>query len=96
MIMNIEDDPKKLKKKIAELEIIVERQNHLIAILRTMPGCHDASIPMEKPSEKETQNARTKTEISERVSNGSGQTSLPEKKKRGRSKMDRRNTGDKP
>ena len=95
MIMNKEDDPKKLKKKIAELEIIIERQNRLITVLRTMPGCHDASIPMEEPSEKGKSDARMQDEIPKRVPNGNGPTSLLEKKKRGRPKMVRRETGSK-
>lgn len=44
--MNPEDDPKILRKRIAELERHVAMQDRLIAVLREMPGCRDASIPM--------------------------------------------------
>ena len=36
------DDPKMLRKKIAELEKVVATQERLIAILREMPGCREA------------------------------------------------------
>lgn len=45
--MNPEEDPKKLQKKIAELEKHIAMQDRLISVLREMPGCRDASIPME-------------------------------------------------
>jgi uncharacterized coiled-coil protein SlyX len=46
--MNPEEDPKKLQKKIAELESHIAMQDRLISVLREMPGCRDASIPMEE------------------------------------------------
>jgi len=45
--MNPEDDPKILRKRIAELEKKVEMQDRLIAVLRMMPGCHDVELPKE-------------------------------------------------
>lgn len=46
--MNPEEDPKKLQKKIAELQKHIAMQDRLISVLREMPGCRDASIPMEE------------------------------------------------
>lgn len=44
-----ENDPKILRERIAKLEKQVWAQERLISILREMPGCKDAKIPMETP-----------------------------------------------
>ena len=60
--MNPNEDPKALLKKIKELEETVRRQDLLIAVLRSMPGCRDAKIPMEE-DQVEEKRARKTTEI---------------------------------
>jgi len=60
--MNPNEDPKALLKKIKELEETVRRQDLLIAVLRSMPGCRDAKIPMEE-DQLEEKRARKTTEI---------------------------------
>ena len=44
---NPEHDPRILRKRIEALEKTVSMQERLISILREMPGCRDAKIPME-------------------------------------------------
>lgn len=46
---NPEEDPKKLKAKIRELEKMVETQNALIKILRSMPMSREVGIGKSKP-----------------------------------------------
>ena len=46
-----ENDPQSLRKRIAELERTVYVQERLISVLREMPGCRDAKIPIETPEE---------------------------------------------
>lgn len=58
---NPNEDPKALQKKIKELEETIRRQDLLIAVLRSMPGCRDAKIPMEE--DQEEKRARKTTEI---------------------------------
>ena len=50
--MSPNEDPKALLKKIKELEENLRRQDLLIAVLRSMPGCRDAKIPMEEDQEE--------------------------------------------
>ena len=50
-----ENDPQALRKRIEELEKTVSMQERLISVLREMPGCRDAKIPMETPEERVTQ-----------------------------------------
>lgn len=52
--MDPQEDPKKLQKRILELEQQIRNQDRLISVLREMPGCRDASIPMEEPLQLET------------------------------------------
>jgi hypothetical protein len=47
-----ENDPKVLRLKIEKLEKTIEMQNRLISVLREMPGCKDAKIPMEDPQKE--------------------------------------------
>src|SRR5262249_11201858 len=49
-IMNKEDDPKYLKKRIAELEKTVHSLRVLIDVLKEMPGCSDVTIPLADPN----------------------------------------------
>lgn len=77
---NLEIDPKKLMKRIAELEKTVADQDRLIAVLRMMPGCRDVSIPMEEPLEEEKSDVRT---ISARTQKSSGKRPSGKKTKRG-------------
>lgn len=44
MRMNNDEDPKKLKARILELEKMVETQKQLIAILRSMPGVREVGL----------------------------------------------------
>ena len=46
-IMQNQDNPKKLKARIKELEKIVEAQSQLIAILRSMPGVREVGVGKE-------------------------------------------------
>ena len=46
-----ENDPQELRKMIVKLERTVAMQDRLISVLREMPGCKDAKIPMEDPQE---------------------------------------------
>lgn len=77
-VIRPEEDPKVLKARIAELEKLVATQNRLISVLREMPGCRDATIPMEEtPSEISAQSP------TEGITNGAMQAqSKP--KRRGR------------
>lgn len=61
--MNPEQDPKALSKRIKELEELVRRQDLLIAVLRSMPGCRDAKIPMEEDQTEEKRARKTTTEV---------------------------------
>jgi hypothetical protein len=47
--VNKEDDPKYLKKKIADLEQTIVSLRFLIDILKEMPGCKDVTIPLDDP-----------------------------------------------
>lgn len=55
-----QDEIKKLKKKIQELERTVETQTQLIAILRSMPGCRE--VKLEKAVKKITNEVRSGSE----------------------------------
>lgn len=46
-----ENNPRLLRKRIEELERTVNMQDRLISVLREMPGCRDAKIPMETETE---------------------------------------------
>lgn len=77
--MNPNEDPKALLKRIRELEETVRRQDLLIAVLRSMPGCRDAKIPMEE--DQEEKRARKTTEIPTGARNESRKNSSQGEKK---------------
>jgi hypothetical protein len=76
--MSPNEDPKALLKKIKELEENLRRQDLLIAVLRSMPGCRDAKIPMEE--DQEETRAR-KTEIP-KGSRSEGRKAAPQGEKK--------------
>lgn len=45
VVVNPEDDPKKLRERIAELEHTVMMQDRLIAIIRELPGVKETDLP---------------------------------------------------
>lgn len=49
LIVNKEDDPKYLRRRIADLEQTVYSLRQLIEILKEMPGCKDVTIPLDDP-----------------------------------------------
>ena len=54
--MNPEENPKALLKRIKDLEETVRRQDLLIAVLRSMPGCREVALPEEpKDGEKKAE-----------------------------------------
>ena len=74
-IMNSEENPKALKKRIAELEKQVMMQERLISILREMPGCKQVKLPQEKtPVNQQEKKSATKKQrkIPEAARNESG------------------------
>jgi hypothetical protein len=52
-----ENNPRLLRQRIEELEKTISMQERLIAVLREMPGCRDAKIPMETDTETPSQGA---------------------------------------
>jgi hypothetical protein len=50
--MNPADNPKELRKKIAELEKTIAMQDRMIAVLREMPGCRDVRLDTQQYSPK--------------------------------------------
>src|SRR5690606_17856586 len=74
--MNKEDDPKYLKKKIAELEKTIYSLKVLIDVLKEMPGCTDVNIALKNPEleamekkqiENEKRGIKTGLEIEDRT-----------------------------
>ena len=57
---NKEDDPKYLKKKIAELEEVIGIQEKLIMVLREMPGCKQVTYKEELRKEQEQKKKKAK------------------------------------
>lgn len=57
--MSPNEDPKALLKRIKDLEEVVRRQELLIGVLRTMPGCRDVTIPVEEGSTEEKRARKT-------------------------------------
>ena len=53
------EDPKILRKRIAELERTIAMQDRLIAVLREMPGCREVQMPEPQPP-KEGKRGRKK------------------------------------
>jgi hypothetical protein len=51
--MNPNEDPKALLKRIAELEEKVKRQDLLIAVLRSMPGCQEVGLKEMKEKDED-------------------------------------------
>jgi len=73
--VNKEDDPKYLKRKIADLEQTIYSLRQLIDILKEMPGCKDVTIPLDDPKlaaaekrliENEKRGIKTGLEIEDR------------------------------
>jgi hypothetical protein len=62
LIMDPAEDPKILRKRIADLEATIRHQDLLISVLRTMPGCRDVTLPMETqaPAQGEKTSATAK------------------------------------
>ena len=84
MVLSTEDDPKKLKKRITDLEEQNQRQERLIAVLRTMPSAYETKITTKESSKEEKTDAGEQSETLERISYGSGRTSLRRKKNKGK------------
>lgn len=70
VIVNKEEDPKYLKKKIAELEKVIQMQDRLIAVMREMPGCKDVTMMDVPPKAPKLQGVKRRAKTAKKIQPG--------------------------